>query len=149
MVVESADTVHLSDIEVEGLTLIGEARGLHYPIGMQEVAWVVRNRVAANKWWGHTERAVCLYPWQFSCWNENDPNRAKLLKWPASDPVYIEALQIATESMIGTGDDPTHGATHYFNHVTMPQATWPKWYQDQTPCAVDGPIWYFNLAADG
>lgn len=156
MVVESADTLHLTDIEVDGLTLLGEARGLHYPIGMVEVSWVIRNRVAAKKWWGSTERAVCLYPWQFSCWNANDPNRAKLLKWPQSDPIYLKALDIAAGTMIGaaggmigTGDDPTNGATHYFNHLIIPQASWPKWYTGQTPCMIDGPIWYFNLAESG
>lgn len=149
MVVEPADTLHLTDIEVDGLTLMGEARGLHYPIGMQEVACVIRNRVAANKWWGHTERAVCLYPWQFSCWNVNDPNRPKLLNWPQDDPVYAEAMQIAAEAMMGPGEDLTQGATHYFNHVTLPEAKWPDWYQGQTPCAVDGPIWYFDLSKSG
>ena len=149
MIVESQDTLQFSDMRVFALTLLGEARGLHTPVGMQEVACVVRNRVQAHKWWGDTERTVCLYPWQFSCWNENDPNRAKLLTWAEDAADYLQALDIATQAMMDVPEDLTGGATHYFNHLTIPQAKWPKWYVGQPTCHEDGAIWFFDLSAGG
>ncbi len=51
----------------------GEARG--EPIqGKLAVAHVVLNRVKAQSYYGKTIRDVILKPWQFSCFNENDPN---------------------------------------------------------------------------
>jgi spore germination cell wall hydrolase CwlJ-like protein len=41
--------------------------------GMHAVANVILNRAAQPDWWGKDIRSVCLAPYQFSCWNENDP----------------------------------------------------------------------------
>jgi len=58
------------DVKVTGLTVYGEARGEPYE-GQVAVAQVVRNRALANNTYPATE---CLRPYQFSCWNKNDPN---------------------------------------------------------------------------
>jgi N-acetylmuramoyl-L-alanine amidase len=68
------DITKLSNIEIIGLTIIGEARG--EPIeGQVAVGSVIRNRYLSNakKYKHYTD--VCLEPMQFSCWNKNDQNR--------------------------------------------------------------------------
>lgn len=54
-------------------TIWGEARGEGRE-GMIAVAWVILNRASIGGWWGNSIETVCLKPWQFSCWNANDPN---------------------------------------------------------------------------
>jgi hypothetical protein len=56
----------LSAPAVLALTIFGEAR--NQPIeGKVAVGSVIRNRLASGRW-GHDYKAVCLAPWQFSCW---------------------------------------------------------------------------------
>lgn len=67
------------DTDILARTIYGEARGESIS-GQEAIASVILNRVAFAKrrgryWWGNTIAGVCLAPWQFSCWNENDPNR--------------------------------------------------------------------------
>lgn len=83
-------------VEILARTLWGEARG-EGVIGMEAVAWVVLNRrtVARQEarrqiqrfghlrkryWWGDTILKICRKPYQFSCWNMDDPNMAKMLR---------------------------------------------------------------------
>lgn len=66
-------TLTAGDIDILARTIYGEARGEPWE-GKIAVAWVVRNRAERGGWWGDTIREVCLKPWQFSCWNETDPN---------------------------------------------------------------------------
>jgi len=58
------------DIRITGLTVFGEARGEPRK-GQFAVAQVIRNRALANNTYPAVE---CLLPYQFSCWNKNDPN---------------------------------------------------------------------------
>jgi hypothetical protein len=62
------------DIKITGLTVFGEARGEPRE-GQYAVAQVVRNRALANNTYPAVE---CLRPFQFSCWNKNDPNYSLL-----------------------------------------------------------------------
>lgn len=112
------------DVDVLARTLWGEARG-EDRIGREMVANVVMNRVAiaqkhlertgAPYWWGSTPAEVCLKPWQFSCWNENDPNRPQVEAATEADPVFAECLEIARAAVAGELPDRTNGATHYAN----------------------------------
>jgi hypothetical protein len=72
-----ADFGHLADDEIMALTIWAEARG-ESAAGKIAVGTVILNRVEHRKWDGETIREVCLWPWQFSCFNEKDPNRARL-----------------------------------------------------------------------
>lgn len=101
-----------TDVDTLARTLWGEARGEGFK-GMVAVAWVVRNRFQAQSRWGKTITAVCRQPYQFSCWNENDPNREKLIKVTADDSSFLRALGVAALVMTGDIDDPTDGADHY------------------------------------
>ena len=102
-------------------TIYGEARGEGRE-GMEAVANVVMNRVRAGGWWGNSVIGVALKPWQFSAWNENDPNRAIIEnKRPdQGDLVFDLAYDIAGEALRGELADRTGGATHYHTKAILP-----------------------------
>ncbi len=127
-------------------TLWGEARG--EPVrGIEAVAAVVVNRVRVAErkgghWWGASVIGVCRKPWQFSCWNEGDPNRPKLLAVTASDPVFATCLRVARRAVTGLLPDPTGGATHY-HHVRIH----PSWARGHTPCAEIGRHLFYDTVS--
>lgn len=92
--------------------------------GMQSVINAILNRAAHPCWWGRDVISVCLKPWQFSSWNENDPNRAKLLAITADDPQFSEALKIAARAVLGTLPDLTDGSDSYY---AASMETEPEW----------------------
>ena len=121
-----------NDRDVLARTIYGEARGEGLA-GMVAVAWTIRNRVFDGKeksWWGEGYADVCQKPYQFSCWNKNDPNYPYL---SGTKPIPFREFaraQIAADQVIaGTAPDPTGGATHYYS-TTMPNA--PKWTEGAT-----------------
>ena len=103
-------------------TMYGEARG-EGAKGMQAVGNVIMNRVKAGGWYGASVKDVCLKPKQFSCWNENDPNRKIILN--ATDAQLKQARTIAEQVISGELPDITGGATHYYaNYISKP--SWAK-----------------------
>ena len=121
-------------VDVLARTLYGEARGEDRR-GREMVANVVMNRVNLDlhndgkpDWWGEGVVAVCLMPFQFSCWNPRDPNRAKLMAVTEADRVFRECLEIARLAVAGKLPDHTNGATHYVNvPLCVRMGTLPKW----------------------
>ncbi|WP_341913694.1 cell wall hydrolase [Ferrovibrio terrae] len=119
------------DLDTLARTLWGEARGEGRQ-GMIAVAWVILNRARKPCWWSRnkgdgieddTIEAVCRDPWQFSCWNVSDPNRAKLLAVDTADPAFRLALAVAEDALAGRlPPDPTSGACHY----KVSSLPWPK-----------------------
>lgn len=120
-------TITEKDRDVLARTLWGEARGEGLA-GMVAVAWTIRNRVDDGKdksWWGEGYAGVCQKPYQFSCWNRNDPNYQFLSGARAIPFRELAQCRIAADQVIdGKVPDPTGGATHYYA-TTMPSA--PKW----------------------
>lgn len=120
------------DRVILALTLWGEARGEGLA-GQIAVAWIIRNRVFDGKsksWWGEGYAGVCQKPWQFSCWNSNDPNFVYLLGAKAIPKgQYNRALEAANAVLDDTVADPTGGATHYYAS-SMPKA--PAWVKGAT-----------------
>jgi cell wall hydrolase len=100
-------------LDVLARTVWGEARGEGRP-GMEAVACVIRNRALHPRWWGDDIPSVCRHPWQFSCWNANDPNLPKLRTVDASDPTFAQALTVARAAATGQLLDPTGGADSYY-----------------------------------
>ena len=123
-----------SDSDVMARTLWGEARG--EPIkGIEAVASVIMNRLllsraAGGYWWGDTIKEICQAPYQFSCWNKNDPNLPKMLAITPEDKAFAMCLRIARRAINGTLQDPTSGATHY--HA---KSSTPYWAKHEIPCA--------------
>ncbi|NVK19345.1 MAG: cell wall hydrolase [Methylocystaceae bacterium] len=124
-------------IDTLARTLYGEARGEKVR-GIEAVASVIINRVEkaikrGGYWWGNDVEKVCLRPWQFSCWNVNDPNREKILEIDASNKVFATCLRIARRAVFGALKDPTDGATHYHRNGLL-----PAWARQQIPCTEIG-----------
>jgi len=113
----------LDDVRLLALVVYGEARG--EPLaGKIAVASVVLNRLKKNGWFGKTLKDVILKPFQFSCFNEDDPNRIKLLaiaqnwdmfyqKEKALRECYDIARKFLDPNDITVLKDNTCGATHY------------------------------------
>jgi N-acetylmuramoyl-L-alanine amidase len=130
--------------DVVARTLWGEARGEGME-GQIAVAWVIRNRVhdaRARSWWGEGYIAVCRQPWQFSCWNRNDPNYPFVSGIrPIPEEQLAQALSVADLVIEGRTADPTHGATHY-HALRMAQP--PAWAARATRTLVRGGHAFFR-----
>lgn len=131
------------DIDVLARTIYGEARG--EPVrGKEAVAAVIMNRVRLARrrggyWWGDSIQTVCQKPWQFSCWNDNDPNRKKLLTVTRDNSVFKTCLRVARRAVRGVLKDPTRGSTHYHTlHVD------PPWSSGRAPVVIIGRHKFFN-----
>nr|WP_269839554.1 cell wall hydrolase [Paucibacter sp. M5-1]MCZ7881974.1 cell wall hydrolase [Paucibacter sp. M5-1] len=128
------------EVEVLARTLWGEARG-EPQAGIEAVACVVLNRVRRQSYWGRSIAEVCLKPYQFSCWNQDDPNRRQLLSLSSSDPQYRRALEVAKAAVAGDLIDATQGATHYYSkRLRRP----PVWALGHSACADIGLHLFFN-----
>ncbi len=111
-------------IDTLARTIWGEARGESI-LGKEAVANVILNRVkkAQKKngfWWGNTIEQVCLKPYQFSCWNKNDPNYQKLKTVNTSNKEFNICLRVARRAVHGVLKDNTNGATHYHTKSIQP-----------------------------
>jgi N-acetylmuramoyl-L-alanine amidase len=96
------------------------------------VSEVIYNRaITQSRIYGATVEAVCRKPFQFSCWNDNDPNRTKLLAVNGSDGQFQICLQIAKQVTNGEITHFTKGARHYFDK----RIPTPSWASGHTPSA--------------
>jgi len=126
--------------DVLARTLWAEARG-EGRHGMQAVANVIMRRVAFPRWWGRDVIGVCQAPWQFSSWNPDDVNRAKLLAVTESDPQFRVALELAELALAGELNDLTNSADHFHTHAVS-----PAWSVGVEPVAVLGNHRFFRLS---
>lgn len=113
--------------------LWAEARGEGY-IGMLAVLYVLANRVKRR---GSSFPKEILKPWQFSSFNDNDPNRDKMLDAWKEDPAgWTLACEVLSDYQAGHTQDPTAGADHYCTHVL--------WDVDDSARIADGrlPRWH-------
>lgn len=107
------------DVDILTRTLWGEARG-ESQRGRQAVANVIMNRVNDPKRWPDTPAGVCLQPWQFSMWNEGDPNRSRALAVGPLNRQFRECADIAKLAVAGKLPDITGGANHYHTKAVDP-----------------------------
>lgn len=140
----------LPDRIVLALTVWGEARG--EPVqGQVAVACVVRNRLKRVTHAVATWRGVCLAPWQFSCFNADDPNSGPIaraavtLMTAALTPELAQALWIADGVIAGAVMDNTGGATHYLTS-TLLKAKPPSWAKGQPVLIVIGDHSFLDVA---
>lgn len=135
----------VKDVDTTVRTAWAESRGekLVCQIG---VIWAIRNRVEMPGWWGGTPKEVCQKPWQFSCWNINDPNLPKLRALTTDDPEYFHFQQLVLNVFQGSISDPTRGCTTYKRTGTA--ASW-DWVVDKTPPIVLGHQSFWRMSPDG
>jgi spore germination cell wall hydrolase CwlJ-like protein len=120
-------------------TLWGEARG-EGEEGMHAVGSVILNRLRRSWRGAATAADVCRAYKQFSCWNENDPNRRQLDRISREpDAPYHQAAQIARLVVARTLPDITLRATHY-----CVAGLRPPWVEGQSPCVVIGRHAFYN-----
>ena len=128
-----------SQRDVVAMTILGEARG-EGEAGMYGVACVIAQRVInRNK----TAKQVCLQKgkriWQFSCWDERDPNRKKLPTLLKTHQHAAYAKMLATNinnlqhSYVGNADHYCHVNTHNY------------WTRTSAPIKVIGKHKFFKL----
>lgn len=111
--------------QIAARTLWSEARG-EPEIGQRAVAWVMTNRVHdKSKRWGGSYATVCTWSKQFSCWNEGDPNRTKMMALAEDDSVLLILAQIIEDAASNTSEDPTNGAKFYYA-ASIPEPSWAK-----------------------
>lgn len=139
-------TDYPADVDTLARTLYGEARG-EGTRGRQAVANVVMNRVQAAldrgmNWWGDDIMSVCKAPWQFSCWNKNDPNLKLIETVDESNDIFAECLELASKAAQHLLDDITNGATSYYS-TFMPEP--PQWARGLSPCAEINHHLFFKL----
>ena len=122
-------------------TMYGEARG-ESNLGKQAVCHVILNRVKKGGWWGNTIEKVCRKKYQFSCWNQNDPNKEKLEVLTLDNKDYLICIIIAARCLAQELEDNTNGCTHY--HVKKLQ---PSWAMQKTPdIQIENHVFYKGIA---
>jgi len=116
-----------------------EARGEPYE-GKVAVAEVVLERIRDQRW-GNDVASVVLQPWQFSCFNQQDPNAA--LRPRPSDKkgyaVFKECCRAAADAV--NGSTLTGRANHYVNL----KVARPVWYDPEKVTAVIGAHTFLRL----
>ena len=127
------------ELDIAARTIWGESRS-ESTEGKIAVAQVIYNRATHPKWWGTSLGTVCKKPWQFSCWNEGDPNKIKMERLQKDDPVYLECLGIISGVLVGAYLDETEGANHYHTKGLN-----PRWRDDRKKTAEIGNHVFYRL----
>jgi N-acetylmuramoyl-L-alanine amidase len=126
------------DVLIVATTAFCEASG-EGAEGIRAVCWSIVNRHRAGKWFsGKTLAGCCIIASQFSSWNTGDPNRRRALETPLSDPIMSLCVKEAEDAIAGASEDPTHGATHYFNPNAV--SAIPAWAVDGSGAQITGRI---------
>ncbi|MDP3372575.1 MAG: cell wall hydrolase [Candidatus Paracaedibacteraceae bacterium] len=137
----------MHEIDIMARTIYGEARGEYTRVdgglsALIAVGNVIMNRVDQKSWFGRSIRDVCLKPYQFSCWNDTDVNRQKLINVTPSCSLYKECLAVAEAISRYRYPDLTKGADHYYSvDLKVP----PKWALSAKECVHIGKHRFFKL----
>lgn len=137
----------MNDIQILARTIFGEARGeyLRADGGLASliaVANVVKNRHKQQTWYGRTISEVCQKPYQFSCWNLEDPNH-KLISGTIMNPLFDLCLTVAGKIITDEWPDLTNGCDHY--HATT-MARFPSWSLAAKPKLKIGRHIFYDLS---
>lgn len=117
------------DIDTLARTIYGEARGEYKnsKIGLTAlvaVGYVVLNRYLEKKWYGSTIEEVCLKPYQFSCWNQSDPNRSIVENIQKGEVIFDICSHVAENVLFRELADPTFGSNHYYATSMSAPPSW-------------------------
>lgn len=133
-------------IEMTAKTMFGEARGEFQRYGISSlvaIANVIRNRYMSHNNANKSIPDICLAPYQFSCWNKDDPNYECIKDLEKNnDRIYQYCLFLAKQVLEGDICDITGGATHYYSRRMKDP---PYWAKNQTPTETIGNHIFFKL----
>lgn len=134
-----------NDIDILARTIYGEARGEYYNFGLASfiaIANVVVNR--KTKKFQKTISDVCLAPYQFSCWNKNDPNYV-IISNPTIDSMIFDRCLVVAENVLKQNwPDLTDGCDHY--HL---KGIKPYWAAHLKPKRIIGSHYFYELNNKG
>lgn len=123
-----------TDLWVVSQTVYGESRG-ESEAGQTGVAWVIRNRQRYHSTWqGMTLAAICQAPYQFSCWNPDDPNCAALQALTLANAGFAAIVGVVTRVLSDDLASPVGQATHYYADSIAE----PYWAEGESPVAIIG-----------
>lgn len=115
------------DLAIASMTVYMEASG-ESKEGQQAILSVLMNRLKSGRW-GSSLSSVCLWSYQFSCWNSKDAkeakdtNRMRVSKTKNDDKILIQIEQMVQKALAGELQDNTNGALFYLN----PSLCNPEW----------------------
>jgi spore germination cell wall hydrolase CwlJ-like protein len=123
--------LYFSEHDIVARTLYGEARGEYHQrdgglAALIAIANIIVNRAGQKTWYGLTFKDVCLKPYQFSCWNQGDPNRSIILSVTDTDDLFRICIDVTQQTLNGHYPDLTMGSDHYYS-LTAPKE--PPWAQ--------------------
>ncbi|MBA4249034.1 MAG: hypothetical protein C0432_04395 [Candidatus Puniceispirillum sp.] len=151
----------IDDIHMMAKTIYGEARGeitknIHFLKklkdenalfihiqGLVAVGNIIYNRFKKQTWFGKTLSEVCVKPFQFSCWNANDPNRRKVENLKIDSDFFQLCLYVAEGVVNQKWDDITKGADHYHAVWLTPH---PRWAKPECITNVIGQHVFYNIS---
>ena len=130
------------DLQTLARTIYGEARGELYKYGLSSliaVANVVVNRKLKN--FANSIAEVCTAPYQFSCWNRDDPNYSKIISVSEKDcHNFAQCLNTAENVLTEKWPDLTDGCDHYHEYSIKPQ-----WAVYLMPKRIFGKHYFYNI----
>jgi spore germination cell wall hydrolase CwlJ-like protein len=136
--------MNIKDMDITARTLYGEARG-EYPkvdgglSALIAVANVIHNRFLQGGF-GKTHSEVCRKPFQFSCWNERDPNRDLIETVSDTDPIFKLCQRVTKHVLLEDWPDLTKGSNHYHT-----RDIYPYWSAKKHPQITIGRHHFYKL----
>lgn len=127
------------------MTIWGESRGENL-YSQFLTGWTIHNRWWEKGWYGDTIKDVILKPKQFSCWNEGDPNRVKMLlemdkcEDGGCSKEMDQAMYIADGILTGRVINTSQGVNHYHANTVK-----PFWAKGREPLIVEGNHLFYKL----
>lgn len=109
------------ELDLMARTLWGEARS-QSDREIEAIAHVIVNRVESPRW-PATFAGVIKEPFQFTVWNEGDPNRPLMVRLRSESDDYQRVFAIALDVVSRRymrETDPTGGMTHYVHGEATP-----------------------------
>lgn len=112
-----ADAAELRPGELEIMARIVQAETTGEPAdGAKAVAWTMLNRLREPEAYGKTITRILTRPYQYA-------PPAPLVD---NSLPYLRALLATVQAILGVGDDPGFGATHFVRCDLRPQPVWAR-----------------------